>query len=242
MGSPHTLKSFKLPSASWYTYQTFSVLRLGTCSEGVFYFLRYIYYIIFFLSCQGKSSIFQRVGEANESRRIFIIHISKEKRPTAFQDNYIIQNYRHSLGWALIYFQVPYLFRYIYYIKEILSSQEESLIPISEEHYLWFPNRLAGFSKSLDIASPELLIILFKFFNELILAEIIINLKTNKNYRVSKPMIENILIAKNFFPLFIIEEFPVIINILAISNLITITRKRILLKTRQSILFSSTNF
>ena len=86
--SPYTLTSrhsvrleylsFKPSSASWYTYQTFSVLRLGTCGEGVFYFLRYINYIIFSLSCQEKSSIFQRVGEANESRRIFIIHIPKE--------------------------------------------------------------------------------------------------------------------------------------------------------------------
>lgn len=117
--SPYTLTSrhsvrleylsFKLPSASWYTYQTFSVLRLGTCGEGVFYFLRYINYIIFSLSCQGKSSIFQRVGEANESRKIFIIHILKE----AFQTSFFS-------------FQIPYLFRYIYYIKEILSGQEKS--------------------------------------------------------------------------------------------------------------------
>lgn len=144
--------NLKLLSASWYTYQTFGVLRLGTCGEGVFYFLRYINYIIFSLSCQGKSSIFQRVGEANESRRIFIIYISKEAFQTSFFN-----------------FQVPYLFRYIYYIREILSGQGESLSVVIKEHYFRFPNRLAGFSKSLNITSPELLIILFKLFNELIL-------------------------------------------------------------------------
>ena len=125
---------FKLPPASWYTYQTFSVLRLGTCGEGVFYFLRYINYIIFSLSCQGKSSIFQRVGEANESRKIFIIHISKEAFQTSFFN-----------------FQVPYLFRYIYYIKEILFHQEKSLSFVSKEHDFRLSKRFSCFSKSVNI-------------------------------------------------------------------------------------------